>query len=244
MGAVAVGGVDAALIRLAMPVTTTSRLQGGGLHSPDDRPVHAGGGLVGEHHLRVGEPGRGQTVQVLRPGQGTGDAPDVGAAFGPLRRRQMVLGDDIGDPQPPARGQHPEHLADHRRLVGGQVDHAVGDHHVDRAVRQRDVLDLALHELHVVGAGLDRVRPGQGEHLVGHVQAVGEPGRADPAGRQQHVDAAAGAQVQHPFPVPEFGHRQRVPAAQRGQHRLLGQPVGLPRGVAGRHRRCRPRRCR
>ena len=121
----------------------------------------------------------------------------------------------------------------HRGLVGGQVDHAVGDHHIHRGVGQRDVLDLPLHELHVRRAGLGRVRPRQGEHLVGHVQAVGEPGRPDPPRGQQHVDPAAGPQVQHPFPVPELGHRERVPAAQRGQHRLLGQPVGLARGVEG-----------
>ena len=61
-----------------------------------------------------------------------------------------------------------------------------------------------------------------------NVHAVGEPGRADPAGRQQHVDAAARAQVQDPLALVQVRDRQRVTAAQAGQNRLLGQPVGLP----------------
>ncbi len=49
--------------------------------------------------------------------------------------RQVVLGDDVGDPDPAAGHQNPEHLGQHRRLVHGQVDHAVGDHDVDGASR-------------------------------------------------------------------------------------------------------------
>ena len=40
----------------------------------------------------------------------------------------------------------------HAVLVGRQIDHAVGDDHVHRVVRQRDVLDLALQELDVLDA--------------------------------------------------------------------------------------------
>ena len=36
------------------------------------------------------------------------------------------------------------------RLVAGEVDHAVGDHHVDARVRERHVLEVALDELDVL----------------------------------------------------------------------------------------------
>ena len=75
------------------------------------------------------------------------------------------------------------------------------------------------------------VGAGQLQHVVGHVDAVGEPRRADPPGRQQHVDAAARAQVQHPLALVQLRDRDRVVAAQAGQDRFLGQPVGLALAV-------------
>ena len=61
------------------------------------------------------------------------------------------------------------------------------------------------------------------EHLVGHVDAVREAGRADPAGRQQHVDAAARAEVEHALPRAQLRDRQRVAAAERRGDRLDGE---------------------
>ena len=49
----------------------------------------------------------------------------------------------------PPGAKHPEHFREHGRLVCGQIDHAVGDHDVDRGIGQRNVLDGALHELDV-----------------------------------------------------------------------------------------------
>lgn len=49
----------------------------------------------------------------------------------------------------------PEHvtgLAKDEALVGSQVDHAVGEHHVDTAIRQGDLLEIALEGLGVVYA--------------------------------------------------------------------------------------------
>jgi hypothetical protein len=57
--------------------------------------------------------------------------------------------------------------------------------------REGDGLDVALEELDVGGAGLGRVAAGQGQHLLGHVEAVGLAGQPDSFGGQQHVDAAA-----------------------------------------------------
>ena len=168
--------------------------------------------------LGVDEPGSGQSVEVLRPGQRTGDAPDVGAALGPVGRGEVVLGDDVGDPDPPARAQHPEHLGQHGRLVGRQVDHAVGDDDVDRrrpaAAPPRW---CPCRNSTLVAPALAAFARASVEHLVGHVDAVGESGRADPARRQQHVDAAARAQVEHPLARAQLGDRDRVPAAQAGR---------------------------
>ena len=61
------------------------------------------------------------------------------------------------------------------------------------------------------------------QHLVGHVEAVRLPGGAHAPGRQQHVDAAAGAQVQHRLAGRELGQGCGVAAAEGGGDRLGGQ---------------------
>ena len=48
-----------------------------------------------------------------------------------------------------------------------------------------------------------------GEHLVGHVEAVGLARRPDAARREQHVDAAAGAEVEHGLTGLQLGERRR-----------------------------------
>ena len=93
------------------------------------------------------------------------------------------------------------------------------------------MLDLALQEFHVGRARLALVVARQRQHLVGHVQAVGAARGADALGRQQHVDAAARAQVQHHLAGAQLGQRRRVAAAQRRQHGGLGQAAGLHRVV-------------
>ena len=69
-------------------------------------------------------------------------------------------------------------------------------------------------------ASLGRIRPGQGKHLVGHVDPVREAGRPDPAGRQQHVDAPARAEVEHFLAGLEISDHHRVAAAQTRGDRL------------------------
>src|SRR5262249_51368256 len=44
----------------------------------------------------------------------------------------------IGNSEPPARLQHPKGPAEDGSLVLGQLDHAVGDHDVDRIVGERN----------------------------------------------------------------------------------------------------------
>ena len=104
---------------------------------------------------------------------------------------------------------------------------------VDRVVGQRDVLDLALQELDVLEAALALVLLGERQHLVGHVEAVGLAGRADAARREQHVDAAAGAEVEHRLAGLQLGQRGRIAAAERGLQRQLRQFALLRRRRRG-----------
>ena len=71
------------------------------------------------------------------------------------------------------------------------------------------------------------LRAGQLEHLVGHVEAVGLAGRADPAGGEQDVDPAARAEVEHGLALVQLGDRGRVAAAEGGQLGRVGQRVAV-----------------
>lgn len=59
---------------------------------------------------------------------------------------------------------------------------------VREAIRE---LDLALEELDVGVPCLALVLGGEGQHVVGHVEAVRLARRSDPGRAEQHVDAAA-----------------------------------------------------
>ena len=164
---------------------------------------------------------RSNSSRGQRPGDAAGPLLHVSAR----RLVHVRVGDDVADGEPAAGPQHPRRLAEDGGLVAGEVDHAVGDDHVDRVVGQRDVLDRALDELDVLDPGLALVCARQLEHLVGHVQAVGLAGRPDAAGREQDVDPAAGAEVEHGLALVQLGDRGRVAAAEAGQLGGLGQGV-------------------
>jgi hypothetical protein len=74
------------------------------------------------------------------------------------------------------------------------------------STKQREVLDGALEELDIGGARLSGIVPGKAEHLVGHVDAVGEPGLADSTGRQQDVDPRRQSPVKHLLTLSKFRH--------------------------------------
>ena len=162
-------------------------------------------------------PTASRPVAELGDRQRAGDAAGVGAALGALLGVEPVLGDDVGDADPAARPEDAGDLGEDGALVGGEVDDAVADDDVDRLGRQRDRLDVALEELDVGGAGLGGVALGEREHLVGHVEAEGAAGRADPLRRQQDVDPAARAEVEDPLALVEVGDGGRVAAAEGRQ---------------------------
>ena len=76
---------------------------------------------------------------------------------------------------------------------------------------------IPLRKCTLVDAGVARVALREGEHLVGHVDAVRDAGRADALCGQDHVDPAAGAEVEHGLALVQVGDRGRVAAAERGE---------------------------
>ena len=85
-----------------------------------------------------------------------------------------------------------------------------------------------FEELDVLGAGAALVLVREREHLVGHVETVDLARRPDALGRQQHVDAAAGAEVEHRLAFVELRERRGVAAAERREQRLGGNAGLLP----------------
>ena len=79
----------------------------------------------------------------------------------------------------------------------------------------------------LVDARLPLVLARQREHLVGHVEPVRLAGRADAPRRQQHVDAAAGAEIEHGLARLQLGERRRIAAAERRDHGFDRQRADL-----------------
>ena len=78
---------------------------------------------------------------------------------------------------------------------------------------------------------LGGIAAGQLEHLVGHVQAVGEAGRADPASREQDVDPATRPEIEHGLAFLQLGHCRWIAAAEAGQDGGIGQGSPVVLGV-------------
>src|SRR5271157_3328301 len=226
----------------------------GGLHSADERAhklaVHVRGdgihidSLSGQElagvvdavdargfHFDPLETGRRQLAAVFvllqRPGHASHPQKHVLADLG----RHFAFCDHIGNSHPAARFQHPESLGQHPVFVGGKVNDAVRDDDIHGVVRERDALDLPLQELDVCHAGFALVLFRQGEHLVGHVQAIRLARRANAPRGEQHVDAAARTEVEHDFSRIQPGERGGIAASEARQHGGVGQFAGLVRAV-------------
>jgi hypothetical protein len=72
---------------------------------------------------------------------------------------------------------------------------------------------------------------GERQHLVGHVQAEGAARRPHASGGEQHVDAAARAQIEDPLAFVKLGHGDWVAAAERCHDGGVGKLVALERRV-------------
>src|SRR5215207_5569655 len=94
--------------------------------------------------LDLVESGGGQLPPELLGGEGTS------YAAGPLLHVSasvvvhVGVGDDVGDGEATTWSQNASGFAEDGRLVGGEVNGAVADDHVDGAVGEWDVLDRPL----------------------------------------------------------------------------------------------------
>src|SRR5262245_49494109 len=145
-----------------------------------------------------------------------GHAPDPELDAAADLKGHLAPHHDVRYREASTRSKDAKRLGENAILVGRQIDHAVGDDDVHGVVRKGNRLDLSLEKLDVVDTGLLLVLAGQGQHFVGHVESVGLATRSHAFGREQHVDPAAGAQVEHRLAGAELGECRRVAAAERG----------------------------
>ena len=155
----------------------------------------------------------------------------LGERFGHRRGR-----DDIADRKAAAGREHAERFATHLLLVRRQVDDAVGQDHVDRGVGDGQVLDLAETELDVVRAHALLGGPRALQHLGRHVDADHAAGGADSLRREEAVDAAAAAEVEHAFAGLESCEFLRI-AAAKAEVCAFGQRVEVGLRIAEFERR-------
>src|SRR5256885_285296 len=173
------------------------------------------------------ESGRCERVPEVAFGERAGDAagplPHV-AARGFVHLR---IGDHVGHRESAARPEDAKALTEDARLVAGEVDDAVGDDHVNRLVRQWDLLDGSLHELDVLQPRTHPVVARELEHLVSHVETVRLAARTDPPGGQQNVDPSSRAEIEHRFAFVELGDGRGVAASERREFGSVGQRLAL-----------------
>src|SRR5699024_1354461 len=73
----------------------------------------------------------------------------------------------------------------------------------------------SLEESDILGTGLGLVLFGDSEHLIEHINTIRVAGGANPPGTQQHINAAAAAEVEYNLTLVEFGKRSGVSTAER-----------------------------
>ena len=133
-------------------------------------------------------------------------------------RRHLATSDYVGHGKAPARLQDPKGLPENTVFVCRKVDDAVRNDDIHRVVGQRDVLNFTFQELDIFDSSLALVFIREREHFVGHVETVGFAGGADSFRGEQHIYAAARAEVKDDFAWVQVRERGWIPAAERGQH--------------------------
>src|ERR1051326_5320041 len=136
------------------------------------------------------EPGRSQTLYIVHFFESASDAADPQLHALSHFGRHFAPHYHIGNRETTARLQHTESFSQHAILVAREVNDAIRDDDIDRAIRQWDVLDLAVEELDVGETALAFVLFCERLHFIRHIEAVGLSGWADALCREQDVDAA------------------------------------------------------
>ena len=143
-----------------------------------------------------------EVVDVHRAAQALAAKHRVGAQL----VGHAAVAEHVGEVQLAARLQHTEDFGEHLVFKRRQVDHAVGDDQVNRAVLDAElfqVLDEARLELHVgmfepeLFRLLVLVFLRNGKLLGGHVDADDAPGRPHELREHVHIAPRAAAQIDH-----------------------------------------------
>ena len=131
----------------------------------------------------------------------------------------------------PPGAKHARRLGEHPALVGREIDHAVGDHGVERAVLEGQLLDPRAMEAHVLVAAQAL---GLGELLGRDIHADDRAARPDLRRGREHVHAGAAAEIKHPLAREQARETEVVAHARERVHGLGGQPAEQLGGVAER----------
>src|SRR5207244_2332797 len=100
-----------------------------------------------------------------------GDAPGTEGEVVLDLVRKGSRGHDIGDRQTAPVFEHTKGLAKDLRFFRREINHTIGDDHIDAGIRHRQVLDLPKPKFYLRVAALRGVRPGFPEHFMRHVHA-------------------------------------------------------------------------
>ena len=158
----------------------------------------------------------------------------AGDAAGPCRHVGFGLlvhvgvGDHVRDREPAAGAQHPGGFGDHLGLVAGEVDHAVGDDHVDALVRERQLLEVALDELDVLTPACAALARASSSISSVMSSPIALPVGRDAPGGDQHVGAGAGPEVEDVSPRGD----RRPRSAPRSRATRSSPPSGTSSAAA------------
>jgi hypothetical protein len=131
---------------------------------------------------------------------------------------------------PPARSTRC--FGEDLRLVGREIDHAIGDDDVGRLTLERQMLDVGLDELDVGDAVVIRESGRLVELSLGHVDADDAPGRPRLARCEETVHAGAAAEVDDRLAGLDRSEVEVVADAGEGIDRRSWYRVELGDGVA------------
>ncbi len=116
--------------------------------------------------------------------------------------RDGLIRDDVRNSKPSARLRNAEHFTEDLALVRRQVDHAIGNDQINRAVRYRHGVSHAFPEFHIGRgvakiAGHDHGVPARDlQHRIRHVDADHMARRTNETRRLETVDPAARPDVE------------------------------------------------
>jgi hypothetical protein len=98
--------------------------------------------------------------------------------------------------------EHTQGLAKNLGFFRREVNHAVGDDHIDAGIGDWQVLDLPEPKLYLRVPALGGIRPGSPEHFMGHIYANDSSCLPYGTGCQETVKAGSTAEIKDGFPRP------------------------------------------